>query len=61
MARRQARDYARRTVDTANLAVEGQVSASAPNQALAAWVFLYRERLGRDLRWVGCVGLGRGV
>ena len=49
MARRQARDYARRTVDTTNLAVEGQVSASAQNQALGALLFLYRTVLGGDV------------
>jgi hypothetical protein len=55
VARRQARDYARRTVDTTNLAVEGQVSATAQNQALGALVFLYRTVLGGDvgnLEWV---------
>jgi integron integrase len=33
-----------------DLAVNGQVSASTQNQALAALLFLYREVLGRDLQ-----------
>jgi len=55
--------YARRTVDTdppelgskevnaflTHLAVELHVSASTQNQALAAFLFLYRELLERDL------------
>jgi hypothetical protein len=32
-----------------HLALEGQVSASTQNQALAALLFLYRELLERDL------------
>ena len=34
------------------LAVQGQVSASTQNQALAALLFLYREVLGRHLPWM---------
>jgi integrase len=36
-----------------HLAVEGQVSASTQNQALAALLFLYRELLERDLNLEG--------
>jgi site-specific recombinase XerD len=36
-----------------SLAVEGQVSASTQNQALAAILFLYRDVLGVDLPWLG--------
>lgn len=35
-----------------HLAVEGNVSASTQNQALAALLFLYREVLGVDLPWL---------
>src|SRR5437762_10275053 len=35
------------------LAVEGKVSASTQNQALAALLFLYRRVLGVDLPWLG--------
>ncbi len=35
-----------------SLAVEGRVSASTQNQALAAILFLYRDVLGRDLDWL---------
>ena len=38
-----------------HLAVEGQVSASTQNQALAALLFLYRELLERDLNLDGVV------
>ena len=38
-----------------HLAVEGQVSASTQNQALAALLFLYRELLERDLNLEGVV------
>jgi integron integrase len=34
------------------LAVQGQVSASTPNQALCALVFLYRHVLGQHLGWL---------
>src|SRR5712664_4045489 len=34
------------------LAVEGHVSASTQNQALAALLFLYRHVLERDLEWL---------
>jgi integron integrase len=37
------------------LAVEGQVSASTQNQALAALLFLYREPLERDLEVEGVI------
>lgn len=36
-----------------SLAVEGAVSSSTQNQALAAILFLYREVLGVDLPWLG--------
>ena len=35
------------------LAVQGHVSASTQNQALAALLFLYRQVLGIELAWVG--------
>ncbi len=35
------------------LAVQGNVSASTQNQALAALLFLYRQVLGIDLPWMG--------
>jgi len=35
-----------------HLAVEGSVSASTQNQALAALLFLYREVMGIDLPWM---------
>src|SRR5690242_9922842 len=35
-----------------HLATRGQVSASTQNQALSALLFLYREVLQRDLRWL---------
>ena len=35
------------------LAVEGHVSASTQNQALAALLFLYRQVLGIELPWMG--------
>ena len=35
-----------------NLAVRGQVAASTQNQALAAFLFLYREVLGSELPWM---------
>ncbi len=35
-----------------HLAVEGKVSASTQNQALAAILFLYRHVVGEDLGWV---------
>ena len=35
-----------------DLAVNGRVSPSTQNQALAALLFLYREVLGRDLPWM---------
>jgi hypothetical protein len=35
-----------------SLAVEGRVSASTQNQAVAALLFLYREVLSRPLEWV---------
>ena len=38
-----------------HLAVDGQVSPSTQNQALAALLFLYRELLGRDLDLEGVV------
>jgi hypothetical protein len=38
-----------------HLAVEGQVSASTQNQALAALLFLYRVLLERDLDLEGVV------
>jgi integron integrase len=38
-----------------HLAVEGHVSASTQNQALAALFFLYRQLLGRDLELEGVV------
>lgn len=38
-----------------HLAVDGQVSASTQNQALAALLFLYRELLERDLDLEGLV------
>jgi site-specific recombinase XerD len=38
-----------------HLAVEGNVSASTQNQALAALLFLYRELLKRDLDLEGVV------
>lgn len=37
-----------------HLGVELQVSASPQNQALTAPLFLYRELLERDLRWLEC-------
>ena len=37
------------------LAVQGEVSASTQNQALAALLFLYREVLGLDLPWMNSV------
>lgn len=37
------------------LAVEGRVSASTQNQALAALLFLYREVLGSELGWIDLV------
>ncbi len=36
-----------------NLAIEGKVSSSTQNQALAALLFLYRQVLGRELEWLG--------
>ena len=42
-----------------HLAVELQVSASPQNQALTALLFLYRELLERDLRWLACC-MGEG-
>jgi integron integrase len=38
-----------------NLAVEGRVSASTQNQALASLLFLYREVLGHPVGWLGDV------
>jgi site-specific recombinase XerD len=38
-----------------HLAVEGQVSASTQNQALAALLFLYRELLNKDMELEGVV------
>ena len=38
-----------------HLAVEGQVSASTQNQALAALLFLYRDLLERDLELEGVI------
>lgn len=35
-----------------HLAVEGKVSASTQNQALAAILFLYRHVVGQDLGWL---------
>jgi integron integrase len=35
-----------------HLAVQGRVSASTQNQALAAILFLYRDVLGQDLDWL---------
>jgi len=35
-----------------SLAIDGRVSASTQNQALAALLFLYREVLGQDLPWM---------
>jgi integron integrase len=36
-----------------NLAIDGKVSASTQNQALAALLFLYQQVLGRELEWLG--------
>ncbi len=36
-----------------SLAVDGKVSASTQNQALAALLFLYQQVLGRKLEWLG--------
>ena len=36
-----------------HLATEAKVSASTPNQALAALLFLYQQVLGRQLAWLG--------
>jgi integron integrase len=36
-----------------NLAIEGKVSASTQNQALAALLYLYQQVLGRELEWLG--------
>jgi integron integrase len=36
-----------------NLAIEGKVSSSTQNQALAALLFLYQQILGRELEWLG--------
>jgi len=36
-----------------NLAIDGKVSASTQNQALAALLFLYQQILGRELEWLG--------
>ncbi len=44
-----------------HLAVEGQVSASTQNQALAALLFLYRELLERDLNLVVGLLYGSGL
>jgi integron integrase len=38
-----------------NLAVEGNVAASTQNQALSALLFLYKEVLQRDLKFIGGV------
>jgi len=38
-----------------HLAVEGNVSASTQNQALAALLFLYREVMGIDLPWMDTI------
>jgi integron integrase len=35
------------------LAIDGKVSASTQNQALAALLFLYQQILGRELEWLG--------
>lgn len=44
-----------------HLAVEGQVSASTQNQALAALLFLYRELLDKDMELEGTPGLVVGL
>ncbi len=36
-----------------SLAVERNVSVAPQNQALSAWLFLYRELLGIGLPWLG--------
>src|SRR5450759_5330606 len=36
-----------------HLAIDGKVSASTQNQALAALLFLYPQVLGRELEWLG--------
>src|SRR5450759_4971394 len=36
-----------------HLAIDGKVSASTQNQALAALLFLYQQVLGRELQWLG--------
>jgi integron integrase len=36
-----------------HLAIDGKVSASTQNQALAALLFLYQQVLGRELEWLG--------
>jgi integron integrase len=36
-----------------SLAMEGKVSSSTQNQALAALLFLYHQVLGRELEWLG--------
>ena len=48
------------TAFLSSLAVEGNVSVSTQNQALAALLFLYREVLGRQMQWlVDLVRAGR--
>lgn len=52
--RRHPRDMGVREVEAflTHLAVEGQVSASTQNQALAALLFLYKEVLETELPWL---------
>lgn len=52
--KRHPRDLGQPEIEAflSHLAVEGQVSASTQNQALAALLFLYREVLAMELPWL---------